>query len=539
MSPLPGLLIIVGSLIAVQPVIDSPSTAQQAKVDRTDSPKGMGIADARHLLDRTCFGAPHQTLEHYASLTRDQAVDQLVSTLETEAQTPLPEWTGLSFQEIRDLRLEDRQAFGRTQRGWQQEARSWWAQEILTTSSPLTERLVLMWHGHFTSEMRTVRSPHAMLAQNQLFRKNGSDNFADLLRAVSMDNAMAIYLNTQQSKKGKPNENFARELFELFSLGEGHYTERDVKEAARAFTGYRVQGQGQVRKVSRLHDSSVKTVLGKRGRLDGLDVVNLVLKHPACGEWIARRFWLEFVSPTPDQDVIKKWGKVLRRSDWDLKAFLSHVFKSDQFWSSEYRGALVKSPVDLVMGSLRRLEISEIPGLQLNRNLQAMGQVLFDPPNVAGWPGGTAWIDTTSLLERRKFLQDAVPTAMIFSTWQKREGSANVGKSGMNPEKTPEMDPEMNPEMDPEMSPDMKPEMNPAGNRATRRLNRRQIRRYRPVAAQSVEKLYQQFIDGKSMNEEAWTLSWLPFQPVTDADQSDTGFGRLQELILDPTYQLK
>ena len=125
-----------------------------------------------------------------------------------------------------------------------------------------------------------------------------------------MDNAMAIHLNTQQSKKGKPNENFARELFELFSLGEGHYTERDVKEAARAFTGYRVQGQGQVRKVSRLHDSSVKTVLGKRGRLDGLDVVNLVL-NPACGEWIARRFWLESVSPTPDRDVIKKWGKVL------------------------------------------------------------------------------------------------------------------------------------------------------------------------------------------------------------------------------------
>ena len=128
---------------------------------------------------------------------------------------------------------------------------------------------------------------------------------------------------------------------------------------------------------------------------------------------------------------------------------------------------------------------------------------------------------------------------MIFSTWQKREGSASVGKSGMNPEKTPEMDPEMNPEMDPEMSPDMKPEMNPAGNRTTKRLNRRQIRRYRPVAAQSVEKLYQQFINGKSVNEEAWTLSWLPFQPVTDADQSDTGFGRLQELILDPTYQLK
>lgn len=532
MSLIPGLLFLVGSLLTVQPVIDSPPTDQPTTVDSADSPKGMGIADARHLLDRTCFGVPHQTLENYASLTRNQAVDQLISTLKTEAQTPLPEWTGLTVQEIRDLRLEDRQAFGKTQRGWQQEARSWWAQEILTTSSPLTERLVLMWHGHFTSEMRTVRSPHAMLAQNRLFRKNGSDNFAELLRAVSMDSAMAIYLNTQQSKKGKPNENFARELFELFSLGEGHYTERDVKEAARAFTGYRVQGSlGQVRKVSRLHDSSVKTILGKRGRLDGMDVVNLVLKHPACGEWIARRFWLEFVSPTPDQEVIKMWGKVLRRSDWDLNAFLSHVFKSDQFWAAEYRGALVKSPVDLVMGSLRRLDITEIPGLQINRNLQAMGQVLFDPPNVAGWPGGTAWIDSTSLLERRKFLQDAVPTAMIFSTWQKREGSASVGKSGMNPEKTPDMDPEM--------SPDMKPEMNPAGNRMAKRLNRRQIRRYRPVAAQSVEQLYQQFIGGKSMNEEAWTLSWLPFQPVTDADQSDTGFGRLQELILDPTYQLK
>ena len=526
MSILPGLLLIVGSLLTVDP-----ATTDDA-LQPAETKQAMGIADARHLLDRTCFGAPLEQLQEYSALTRDQAVEKLIGSLKTNSQVPLPQWSGMTFEEIRNLRKENPQSFGKTQRGWQREARSWWVREILATDSPLTERLVLMWHGHFTSEMRTVRSPQAMLIQNRLFREKGSDNFADLLKAVATDSAMAIYLNTQQSKKGKPNENFARELFELFSLGEGNYTESDVKEAARAFTGYRIQGsQGKVRKVNRLHDRSVKTVLGRKGRLDGLDVVNTVLKQPACGEWIARRYWLEFVSPTPDPEIIADWGKTLRTSNWDLKVFLSHILKSDSFWSEEYRGSLVKSPVDLVMGSLRRMKITDIPGEQINRILLSMGQVLFDPPNVAGWPGGTAWIDSTSLLERRKFLQDAMPTAMIYSTWKKNGGNDAARK--------PERDSGMDPDMDPGMDPGQKPEMNPVQDRPQQRLNRRQIRRYRPVAAQSVEKLYQQFIGGESMNEMAWTLSWLPFQPVTDADQSGTGFGRLQELILDPTYQLK
>ena len=523
MSTLPSILLILYSLTSVGSL----------SLDSADEPKdlsngAMGIADARHLLDRTCFGAPQQQLQEYAQLNRAEAVNRLLNTLQTEAKTPLPKWHEMSFQEIRDLRKKDTRAFGKTQRGWQREARNWWANELLISESPLTERLVLMWHGHFTSEMRTVKSPHAMLRQNQLFREKGSGSFDDLLRAIATDSAMALYLDTQKSKKGKPNENFARELFELFSLGEGHYTEKDVKEAARAFTGYRILGsKGEVRKVARFHDPSVKTVLGRRGRLDGIDVVNTVLTKPACGEWIARRFWLEFVSPTPDPKILKKWGKVLRDADWDLKALLTRILNSDSFWSEEYRGSLVKSPVDLVIGSLRRMEIQDMPGLLINRNLLSMGQVLFDPPNVAGWPGGTAWIDSTTLLERRKFLQDGITSAMIYSTYQKKNGGRGVGDTSMDPG------------MDPEMDPKATPEMNPAGMNSPQRLNRREIRRYRPLAAQSVEKMYQQFIDGKSMNEGAWLLSWLPFQPVTDADQNRTGFGRLDEIVLDPTYQLK
>jgi uncharacterized protein (DUF1800 family) len=523
-----GILILFSSVSASAPNV--------IPVDENvkSSSTAIGITEARHLLDRTTFGASQKTLQEYASLNRQQAVEKLLATLRTTATKPLPDWAQMSFQEVRDLRREDTRAFGRIQRGWQREARSWWAEELLTTDSPLTERLVLMWHGHFTSEMRTVKSPHAMLRQNQLFREKGVQNFSELLHAVSTDSAMMLYLDTQKSKKGKPNENFARELFELFSLGEGNYTERDVKEAARAFTGYRIQGsQGQVRKVSRLHDQTMKTVLGRRGRLDGSDVVKTVLGKPACGEWIARRFWLEFVSPTPDPKILREWGKVLRTSKWDLKAFLSHVLKSEAFWAEEYRGSLVKSPVDLVIGTLRRIEAPELPGLLINRHLQAMGQILFDPPNVAGWAGGTAWIDSTTLLERRKFLQESVPNALIYSTWQKSEGGRSAGGTTRGPSMDPGMDPEMDPGMDPKMNPEMKPPVEP------QRLNRRQIRRYRPMAAQSIEKMYQQFISGKSLNEKAWTLSWLPFQPVTEADQSGVGFGRMQELVLDPTYQLK
>ncbi len=520
-SSISGILLMVSILV-------HPGTDGETKAV-TDKP--LGVADARHLLDRTCFGAPPAEIQKFAELTRTEAVEQLLATLKIEAETPLPEWHQLTAREVRNMRREDTRAFGKIQRGWQQEARSWWATELLTSGSPLTERLVLMWHGHFTSEMRTVRSPHAMLRQNQLFREQGAGKFDDLLRAIATDSAMAIYLDTQKSKKGKPNENFARELFELFSLGEGNYTEKDIQEAARAFTGYRINfTDGKIRKVARLHDRETKTVLGRRGRLDGIDVVNTVLTKPACGEWIARRFWLEFVSPTPDEKVLKAWGKFLRSADWDLRKFLAHILNSDQFWSEEYRGTLVKSPVDLVIGTLRRMETREIPGPLIQRNLLAMGQILFDPPNVAGWPGGNAWIDSTTLLERRKFLHEGMPGAMAYAMY-----SASANRSDRDAPRRKEQDPPMEPGMDPEMEPKMSPGM----QKPPARWNRRMIRRYRPMAAQSVEKAYQQFIDGNAMNEEAWLLSWLPFQPVTDTDQSGTGFGRLEEIVLDPTYQLK
>ena len=529
MNCIPSILLMVSLFVpAYIPAEQSADDVSKENPEKNVE-KVMGISNARHLLDRTCFGASPQEIIEYAFLTKTEAIQKLLQSLQNQPSTDLPDWTRMSFSEIRALRKQDTRAFTKIQRGWQQEARIWWTNEMLNSPSPLTERLVLMWHGHFTSEMRTVKSPHAMLRQNQLFREKGAGNFEELLKGIATDSAMALYLDTQKSKKGKPNENFARELFELFSLGEGNYDEKDIKEAAKAFTGYRIRStDGTVRKIPRLHDRTPKTVLGRSGRLDGMDVIDTILDKSACGEWIARRYWLEFISPSPDPAVIQRWGRDLKKSNWDLKKFLSQLLNSEQFWAEEYRGSLIKSPVDLVVGSLRRMEIREIPGALLQRTLMSMGQILFDPPNVAGWPGGTAWIDSTTLLERRTFLESGLSNAMVLSIYQNETQSQPDQK-----------DPEMSPEMDPEMDPEMSPEMSPGQSRSPLRLNRKAMRRYRPLAAQSLEKTYQRFIAGNSENELAWTLSWLPFQPVTTADQNRTGFGRLQEIILDPTYQLK
>jgi uncharacterized protein (DUF1800 family) len=368
----------------------------------------LGIDDARLLLTRTGFGATPGEVAAFAALTRAQAVDRLLAATVTTALTPPPpaiDDPASMRRPGRDATASARNTYRIEQRDLTLALRAWWLHEMLVTPSPLTERMTLFWHGHFTSSQQKVRLAPLVYRQNVMLRANAVGNFATLLHAASKDPAMLVYLDTAQNRRGHPNENFAREVMELFTLGEGHYSEQDIKEAARAFTGWSMdRDSGTYRFRPRLHDDGVKTVFGHRGNFDGDGVLDLILARPQTAQFIVSELWREFISPDPDAREVARIAARFSASGYDIKTALRELFESDAFYSPDARGALVKSPVDLVAGTLRTLGIFPANALPYAVACAGMGQNLFAPPNVKGWPGGDAWINTSTLLARKQFL---------------------------------------------------------------------------------------------------------------------------------------
>jgi uncharacterized protein (DUF1800 family) len=266
--------------------------------------------------------------------------------------------------------------------------------------------MTLFWHNHFATSQQKVRSVPLMYRQNVLLRRESLGNFRRLLHGIARDPAMLVYLDNAGSRRQAPNENFAREVMELFTLGEGHYSERDVKEAARAFTGFsldRDTGQYVYRRM--FHDSGEKTVLGRTGPLEGDDVLDLLLAQPQAAEFVTSKLWREFVSPTPEAGEVKRFAAIFRGNGYEVKPLMRALLLSDAFWAAENRATLIKSPVDLVVGSLRTFEIRPMDFRPAAIAVALLGQNLFQPPNVKGWPGGERWIDASTLLGRRQWTE--------------------------------------------------------------------------------------------------------------------------------------
>jgi uncharacterized protein (DUF1800 family) len=378
----------------------------QANAANANTP-AMGFENARHLLGRTSFAAQPYEIEAYAKLTRAEGVDRLLAETQRQASFPAPEWTKTYERAYRpDMTQEERQKVQRreqVERGL--ELRAWWTAEMLTTNSPLTEKMTLFWHNHFATSQQKVRVASLMHRQNALFRRYAIGNFGALLREISKDPAMLIYLDGAQNRKAMPNENFAREVMELFTLGEGNYSEQDIKEVARAFTGWSIdQDAGEFRFRRPQHDDGEKTIFGQRGKFNGDDVVTLLLKHEKTAEFIVGKLWLEFVSPTPNKEDVKRLAKVFRDNNYELKPLLRAMLLSDAFWAPNHRAVLVKSPVELVIGSLRQFRFDVEDPAPFAIVMRQLGQDLFGPPNVKGWPGGETWLNTTTLLARKSFL---------------------------------------------------------------------------------------------------------------------------------------
>lgn len=394
--------------------------------------RALSHAEARHLLARTGFGATLAEIRDFEPLSRDQAIERVLSQRSDSAATPAPDWVGDPVMPPRRLRAmsdEERQRFRRARIEEAIELQAWWYREMVASPSPLTERMTLFWHNHFTSSIRKVKSPHLMYRQNVLLRRHALGNFRDLLHAIARDPAMIIYLDNVTNRRGRPNENFARELLELFTLGEGHYSERDIKEAARAFTGWSLNRRsGEYRFVARWHDHGEKVFMGRRGNLNGSDIVEIVLQHPQVSVHVARKLWREFVSDTPDPAEIGRIAEAFRASDYDISVALAETLSVPQFWDPGARGALVKSPVELLVGTIRQFELRPQNVRRLPRIGRHLGQAVLDPPNVKGWPGGTAWITADSLLARQQVLEMFTRRAGLSVG---TNGRAAGGRNGM------------------------------------------------------------------------------------------------------------
>jgi uncharacterized protein (DUF1800 family) len=366
---------------------------------------------AGHLLNRAGFGGAPEAIEGLQRLGLQGAVGHLVDYERIPDPQEAPAWAkpdpsrreallqmrNASEEKRRELRRQEMQI----NRERMVELRGWWLERMANGSRPLQEKMTLFWHGHFATSVVKVRDPYYMWRQNELFRRLATGDWLELLVQVSQDPAMLIWLDQAQSRKEHPNENYAREVMELFTLGEGHYTETDVTEAARAFTGWSLDRQSQSFVTRpRWHDSGRKTVLGRTGDLDGRDVLVQIVSQPQAALFITAKIWNYFAGEPPAPALNAALAEVFRRSGNRFRPLLQTIFLSAEFYSPRVIRNQVKSPVQWLVGSVRMLETQLPPPLVSTNLLRNLGQDLFAPPNVKGWDGGVSWITTATLLAR-------------------------------------------------------------------------------------------------------------------------------------------
>ena len=370
---------------------------------------------AAHLLTRAGFGGTPGEIEAAHGKGLDAAVRDLVDVSDDLADVPAPEWAhprpiGKIRTQMRSQRVSPRERRERKRAYHDMEGenildlRRWWLERMLTSPAPLLEKMTLFWHGHFATSVQKVRDGYWMWLQNDTLRRNAFGNFATLTKKMSRDPAMMIYLDLQKSEQQHPNENWARELMELFMVGIGNYTEQDIREAARAFTGYHVNlGTQQFRFAPLQHDDSSKTFMGRSGPLSGDDIIDTLMEKPACAQFIGRKIWRYFVEDDPSPETVNAVASRLRAHNYEIRPFLREIFSSGEFYSERVIRSQIKSPLQFLIQTAKLLEIPLPPAEIAQNAMRQMGQILFAPPSVKGWDGGRAWISTSTLLFRYNF----------------------------------------------------------------------------------------------------------------------------------------
>jgi uncharacterized protein (DUF1800 family) len=384
-------------------------------------------ATAAHLYNRAGFGGTPHEIQALAAMSPEDAVAFFLDFEKIPDPQRRPDWAkpdparNERVRQIQQMAREDKdsnksedekrqdadkrrkmlQEIQQEQRQHLQQMRGDWLERMAHGPRPFQEKLTLFWHGHFATSAVKVREAYFMWLQIETFRRLGAGRWLDLLEAVAQDPAMLIWLDQAQSRKEHPNENFARESMELFVLGEGHYTEKDVTEAARAMTGWsldRIQDQYRYRPL--FHDTGIKTVLGTTGPLTGREVLEAMVAQPQAARFIAGKLWKFFAADDPSPALIDALAGVFRAHGQAFKPLLRAMFLAEEFYADSVVRSQIKSPVQWLAGSVRLLERPMPPAIVSAEMTRSLGQELLLPPNVKGWDGGLSWITTNTLLAR-------------------------------------------------------------------------------------------------------------------------------------------
>lgn len=404
------------------------STLKKLKVSEFDEWK------AQHLLNRAGFGGTQRQISILANMGLDKAVDYIVEYARVKDPSPvlakdfdddiMRPPTQSERSTIREARQagneamietlrQERQRRQRADRKQISEMEEWWMKRLIETPRPLEEKLTLFWHGHFATGYRTIENSFHMYQQNAFFRTHALGNFKeDLVRGIVRDPAMIQYLNNHQNRKQAPNENLARELMELFTLGEGAgYTEDDIKEGARTLTGYTFDDDSFTFRAQQ-HDEGVKTIFGRRGQFDGDDFVDLIFTRPSISTFVIWKLYRFFINDLPHGSTteatayVSQLSSVFKRSKWNIKTVIKAMLLSEHFYDDKNVGSIIKSPIQLIIQAMRTINPPDrkklLRTLSVASNL--MGQKLFAPPSVKGWDGGRAWISTSTMFMRQNTL---------------------------------------------------------------------------------------------------------------------------------------
>ncbi|MCX6318363.1 MAG: DUF1800 domain-containing protein [Bacteroidetes bacterium] len=363
----------------------------------------------QHLMWRAGFGPAVEQLPDLSAYTPKQFYKALVKASEKK-----PEYIDVADDYLKGLFM-GAEEIGRQQRKELPEAdkkkaqqknregvrnlNMYWMHEMVNSATQFREKMAFFWHGHFACRNLNVFYQQGLL---DVLRRNALGNFGTMLKEVSKSAAMLNFLNNQQNRKDHPNENFAREVMELFTLGRGHYTENDIKEAARAFTGWAANLRGDFIFRRFQHDDESKTVLGRTGNFDGSDVLDILLEEKQTALYITQKIYKFFVNDTPDTEKINWLADRFYKSGYEISKLMEDIFTSEWFYDEINIGAKIKSPVELLVGIQRMLPMKLENEEALMLLQRVLGQLLFYPPNVAGWPGGKSWIDSSTLMMRMR-----------------------------------------------------------------------------------------------------------------------------------------
>lgn len=368
----------------------------------------MTIKEIQHVFWRAGFGATQIDLKRFENSSKTQVVDALFDS--SKAMKPLE----VDISEFKNVKLKDLdkkavQELRKKSRKKLQTFNSKWIERLESSQELLREKMTLFWANHFV-----CRDDNILFVQNynNTLRANALGNFGDFIKAISKEAAMIKYLNNKQNRKLRPNENFARELMELFTLGVGNYTETDIKESARAFTGYNNDLNGNFKLRARQHDEEEKTFFGKTGNFNGDDIINIILEQKQCAHFVCGKIYTYFVNETVNAAHIEELANRFYK-DYDIENLMRYIFNSEWFYSEENIGAKIKSPIELLVGMNKIVPITFKKQKDVLKIQKLLGQTLLNPPNVAGWKGGKNWIDSNTIMLRLKLPSILLGNAQI------------------------------------------------------------------------------------------------------------------------------